>query len=120
MTDFMSEHFAVLIDKKVVPVKNIEYWAQTFGAYNRQIIFTLINRRKHISVSTVFLGINSGFFGTPIWFESMIFGTSLNEYQCRYETYEQAEKGHTELVRRARQARQIRNRPFNWKKFGLK
>jgi hypothetical protein len=62
-------------------------------------------------VSTVFLGINSGLYGPPLWFETMVFEEYppplevgkkirelLHEMQVRYATWAEAEKGHATIV----------------------
>lgn len=55
-----------------------------------------------ILVSTVFLGIDHShsMSGTPILFETMVFGgpESVDQQQIRYETWEQAEAGHASMV----------------------
>jgi len=48
-----------------------------------------------VSVSTVFLGIDHSFGGgDPVLFETMIFGGEHDQYQERYCTWDEAEKGH--------------------------
>ncbi len=49
-----------------------------------------------VSVSTVFLGFDHSFGGdkNPILFETMVFGGLYDEYQIRYNTYDEAESGH--------------------------
>lgn len=51
-------------------------------------------------VSTVFLGIDHshGIGDTPILFETMVFGGFLDQEIMRYETYEEALKGHEAMV----------------------
>jgi hypothetical protein len=114
---------AVLVDKRVVEVPSetmdqLRDWALNFERANRTVARTYLNRRKHIFVSTVFLGIDHGFpwHNTKLWFETMVFGTSINEAMERYETYDEAVRGHARMVRRARQARQIRRRDPRLKK----
>jgi hypothetical protein len=47
------------------------------------------------TVSTVFLGMDHSFGGgTPVLFETMIFGGEHDQYQERYCTWDEAEKGH--------------------------
>ena len=56
---------------------------------------------RGVSVSTVFLGINHNFRGNkPLWFETMVFGGALDREQRRYSTWEEAERGHAEMVAR--------------------
>lgn len=54
-------------------------------------------------VSTVFLGLDHSHGGsTPVLFETMVFageGGGSSEYCRRYSTYEEAKKGHGNLVR---------------------
>ena len=48
-----------------------------------------------VSVSTVFLGMDHSFNGgTPVLFETMIFGGEYDQYQERYCTWDEAERGH--------------------------
>jgi hypothetical protein len=54
-------------------------------------------------VSTVFIGLDHNWDGgDPLLFETMIFGGPLDQYQERYSTWEQAERGHEEAVTEAR------------------
>lgn len=118
---------AILVGHEVKPIDtstkegSIEWGAWYENKANRIVAQTIIHRRLKIGVSTVFLGINHDFFGfRSLWFETMIFGSSLNEYQVRYETWDEAVKGHADAVHRARQARWIRNpdsRHKLWKQF---
>jgi hypothetical protein len=56
-------------------------------------------------VSTVFLSYDHNLpgFGPPILFETMVFGGEHDQEMDRYETWEQAEAGHAEWVRRLEQ-----------------
>ena len=48
-----------------------------------------------VKVSTVFLSMDHSLGkGSPILFETMIFGGQYDDYQWRYSTYEEAEAGH--------------------------
>ena len=50
-------------------------------------------------VSTVFLGMDHGFGSAkPIVFESMVFGGNNDGMQRRYSTWDEAVKGHNEIV----------------------
>jgi hypothetical protein len=58
-----------------------------------------------VVVSTVFLMIDHGFLDeTPILFETMIFGGEYNDFQERYETWEEAEEGHALAVKLVKEA----------------
>lgn len=65
---------------------------------NRRVAYTEVGALR---ISTVFLGINHGFGGKPLWFETMVFvGNDFsNEVYCdRYETIEEAREGHRKTV----------------------
>ncbi len=51
-----------------------------------------------VQVSTVFLVWDHSFGNgaQPVLFETMVFGGVYNDYQIRYNTYEEAEAGHKE------------------------
>lgn len=79
-------------------------WARWFEASGRlrQIGQTQIGEAE---VSTVFLGIDHSFgHGRPLLWETMVFGGSLDKEMYRYETRQQAMKGHEEMVERVRKA----------------
>lgn len=52
-----------------------------------------------VQVSTVFLVWDHSFGNDkqPVLFETMVFGGKYDEYQIRYNTYEEAELGHKEI-----------------------
>lgn len=58
-----------------------------------------------VRVSTVFLGLNHQYFDgeEPLWFETMVFGGEHDQDMDRYTTWEQAEAGHKEVVRRLKE-----------------
>ena len=54
-------------------------------------------------ISTVFLSMDHGLSGligdgTPVLFETMVFGGEHDDYQERYHTYDEAEEGHKRIV----------------------
>lgn len=82
-------------------------WMEYFD--NRIVKQSLLNKRRRIKVSTVFLGLDHGYKeNSPVLFETMIFGTSLNDYQERYRTWDEAIAGHGRALARARQSRWIK------------
>ena len=87
----------ILEGKTPKPIDDILEWAMWFETADRFVAnITLPNK---VQVSTVFLGLNHSFGGgTPILFETMIFGGKHNEYQERYATWEEAEAGHLRAV----------------------
>lgn len=85
----MSGYY-ILIDKHPVKTGSMLEWSI---AYNNDRIVekTTIGESE---VSTVFLGMDHGFNGTPMLFETMVFGGKMDMYFDRYSTWEEAEKGH--------------------------
>lgn len=82
----------ILKGKKVKKCADLMEWARWFEKDNRRVADT---KKKGIRVSTVFLGLNHRFGpGEPLLFETMIFGGKHDQYQDRYCTWEEAEKGH--------------------------
>jgi hypothetical protein len=71
---------------------------------NRQNIVDLRFHVSQILVSTVFLGLDHGWGGKPLIFESMIFNGPCHDDMDRYTTWEQAEIGHAEMVTRVQTA----------------
>lgn len=95
----------ILVNKKPVRCDDLEEWTRQFEGQDRRVAFTQVS--SGVSVSTVFLGIDHShdLYKEPILFESMSFdnGSNLNaEYCHRYSTWEEAIKGHEELVAQVR------------------
>lgn len=58
---------------------------------------------RDATVSTVFLGLDHSLGRkTPVLFETLVFGGSMNGECNRYETWDQAEKGHQQMVDRVK------------------
>lgn len=78
-------------------------WAQWMESEkgNRVVQQTAVGE---VSVSTVFLGLDHGFGGKPKWFESMVFGGTMDGEQERYETWNEAVAGHEKLVARVKES----------------
>lgn len=96
----MGHGHYILDGKTPVEVKDLTEWAQWFGRGNdnRRVAQTIFERK--VNVSTVFLGLDHNFGdGPPILFETMIFGGPFSDFQDRYETWEEAEKGHLNAVK---------------------
>ncbi len=87
----------ILEGKTIKTVDDMMEWAKWFETAERHIAKTEIS--KEVNVSTVFLGLDHSFGGgTPILFETMIFGGEHDQYQDKYATYEEAEVGHVVAV----------------------
>jgi hypothetical protein len=103
--DYCSDLFAYLDENnQVVTCADAEELAQHYsGQAKRRIVGK--TRVNQFHISTVFLGINYGntFGNRPQWFETMVFGegdekSAYDQYYRRYETWNQAQAGHDELV----------------------
>lgn len=97
--------FATLEGTEVVPTDDATVAGKAFTqAYieiegKSPLFVSMIG--SDIRVSTVFLFINHGFHGSPLWFETIIFGGPHDQdWMARYATYEEAKKGHQEMVDR--------------------
>lgn len=83
-------------DKKPVPCLVTE---AGFDSPHRRVAMDKLSDGGRIS--TVFLSLNHSFgSGPPLFFETMVFGKdSYRDIYCRrYETWEQAEEGHKEIL----------------------
>lgn len=76
--------------RQPVPASLME-WAEWFERSERHVAKTQIGEA---TVSTVFLGIDHGFGGEPLLFETMIFGGKFDGYQERSATWAKAEEQH--------------------------
>jgi hypothetical protein len=89
-------------------VTNFIEWATEFeqSINNKQVALTELG---DVTVSTVFIGIDSYaiFHGqAPQLFETMIFGGPLDMRTWRYTTWDEAEAGHENAVREAKNGQQ--------------
>lgn len=92
----MSDKY--ILEGKTPKAVDLMEWAKWFETVDRVVEKTSIG---DVDVSTVFLGLDHSFgSGPPLLFESMIFGGDLDQETDRYETYEQAEAGHSAMVAR--------------------
>lgn len=85
---------AILEGTKVVPCDDILKWGEWMERPDRLLWKDKVG---DILVSTVFLGLDHGFGGQPIWFETMTFGDDLERME-RYSTYEEAINGHKKVL----------------------
>lgn len=80
--------------REVVPSTQGEWAAMYEDVIGRRVGATLLPTGQFIS--TVFLGLDHGFGGDPILFETMIFP---EQTEWRYRTLDEAEEGHLAAVR---------------------
>tara|TARA_Y100000034_G_scaffold14022_1_gene14630 strand:+ start:322 stop:642 length:321 start_codon:yes stop_codon:yes gene_type:complete len=87
----------ILKDKIVVYEPDIMKWGKWFANADRIVGKTNIG---DVEVSTVFLGIDHNYSGdgSPLLFETMVFGGVLDQEMDRYSTWGEAELGHSVIV----------------------
>ena len=82
-------------------------WVRLFESLDRLIVRTRVD--DDVEVSTVWLGLDYSFgLGTPLIYETMIFGGEHDEYQWRYPNRDAALAGHDQAVALARDAARAR------------
>lgn len=86
---------AILKGKIVQPIEDLNTWAKWFESSDRSVANDFING---VRISTIFLGLNHGFFGPPLWFETMVFGGRFDGFIDRYQTWSEAEVGHLRVI----------------------
>jgi hypothetical protein len=90
----MTDKF--ILDGKTAVPADLMTWAKWFETSDRRVAQDEIG---DVRISTVFLGINHQWGdGPPLIFESMVFGGPHDQETRRYSTWDEAEKGHTELL----------------------
>lgn len=95
----MQYQFYILDEnKKVVECNDAHKWSQWMNSANRIVEQTQIS--SDVRVSTVFIGIGGGFAETfpSFLFETMIFGGARDMFVYHYWTWDEAVKGHKEVV----------------------
>lgn len=88
----------ILKDKIPIKCPDVLEWAKFMeDSNNIKVKYTNL---KPVEVSTVFLGVDHswGSSNDPIVFETMVFGGAHDNYQERYYTWGEAERGHDRIV----------------------
>lgn len=109
----MNNKFYYLKGKQVIGCGDLKTWAKNFERENRKVDETILDLRLNesigiiegqIRISTVFLGIDHSHSedGTPLLFETMVFGGKLDQKQERCSTWGQAEVQHDAMVRKVK------------------
>lgn len=104
MIDFdpnaISQHLYKL-DENNNPIHcSLREWGELYrtkeGGDIRCVAFDVVN---DFQISTVFVGIDQGFYNEPLLFETMIFkGKESLDYCDRYTTWDAALEGHKEAI----------------------
>lgn len=89
----------ILKDREPVRCDGLLEWGTWFERADRTVARDMIGE---VEISTIFLGIDHAFGRPgPLLFETMVFGSEQFEHeQERYRTWEEAERGHAEVVAR--------------------
>lgn len=102
---FGSNLYILHDDHTAVPERNVGAWGEWMESHNRRVARTHIS--ESLMVSTVFLGVDHQWGdGPPHLYETMCFMVvddapkweGLDDYTRRYATWEEAERGHDEVV----------------------
>ena len=97
----MTDHY--ILRGKIPFSVGVEEWAKWFENSDRSVVQTHVEGDKEfILVSTVFLGLDHSFSGggPPVIFETMVFGGDLDQEMERYSTWDEAETGHLQMIKR--------------------
>ena len=86
----------ILQGKEPILENDIIKWGEWLENANNQIKISNISDKIH--VSTVFLGLDHGFDGEILLFETMVFGGKYDGHCDRYSTWNQAEIGHEKIM----------------------
>ena len=89
-------YFTLDADHNLVPCHNILEWGRFLESDDRIVAGA---GNDDLFVSTVFLGIDHGFGGPPLLFETMVFrdGHGTDDYTERYSSWKAAEAGHKRI-----------------------
>lgn len=91
----------VLDGKKAVPEYDLLAWARWFEISNELRVVARTDFQG-ATVSTVFLALDHRFTsdGPPLIFETLVLGGGHDGAMDRYSTWEEAERGHAEMLRK--------------------
>lgn len=103
-----------ILEDKTVKEVDLMTWATWFeDNENRRIAYSdFTDGENKFRVSTVFLGIDHSFgIGPELLYETMVFdsGTEMDGEPYRYSTYEEAEHGHEETVKKVKKLLKLKN-----------
>lgn len=92
----MADKYILDENRSPVPCEDLIEWAQWFETADRTVSKDKIG---DVKISTVFLGLNHRFGpGSPLLFETMIFGGPHDGHGSRCTFWEDAERQHAEAV----------------------
>jgi len=89
--------FSMLKGKEIIYTNDVLYWAPWADDFNNRRLF-LTQISDEVEVSTVFLSIPHSLSGFLNQFETMVISGVFDGKKGNYNTYDEAEKGHNEIV----------------------
>jgi hypothetical protein len=97
----MGEYY--ILDGHETKETDLMTWAKEFYQTERHVADEVVGEAR---ISTVFLGLNHRWGGgSPLLFETLVFGGSLDGEMERYATWGEAEAGHKATVERVKGAK---------------
>ena len=94
---FARPYYLLTMDGKPIRTDDVLEWAQWFETADRVVRQTDLGPRG--TVSTVFLAFDHSWgLGSPVLWETMVFGGPFDERQERYASREAAVAGHDRIV----------------------
>lgn len=85
-----------------IPMEDLLEWGRWMETSDRVVAQTKVG---DVRISTVFLGVDHSYEAVkPLLFETMVFEGKLDGEMNRYCTWEEAEKGHQEMVKKVMEA----------------
>jgi hypothetical protein len=92
----MKDHY--ILEGHNTKAVDLMTWAKWFEKTERHVADDKVG---DVRISTVFLGLDHSFCGAePLLFETLVFGGSLDGEMERYSTWDEAEAGHKQMVKR--------------------
>jgi hypothetical protein len=92
----MIRYYILNENKELVSVDDVLTWAEWFETTDRTVATSKIG---DVKVSTIVVGLDNCLF------ETVVFGGSLDGEEMRYRTWDEAVRGHEEMVRRVNEQR---------------
>ena len=93
-------YYLLNADHSISTTDDLTAWAQMHADIRLRRV--AVTEWDGTQVSTVFLGLDHGFGGPPLLFETMIFGGEYDLHCWRYSTWDEAVAGDAAIVARLR------------------
>ena len=97
-------YYILTSDGEPAACDSLMAWAFWLESAGDERVVARTELGSSVIVSTVFLGLDHGFSGPPLLFETMVLGGTYNQELRRYSTRAEALIGHARIVRDLRGA----------------